>query len=98
MGRPIHGPHDREFRARAVKLVRSVGLSKVQVARDFGANAETLWLWIKQAEIDAVRRNGLATDETAELARLRREVAVLKEECEILQKAEAFFVREGAPR
>jgi transposase len=98
MGKPIHEPYDPEFRARAVELVRSTGLAKAQVARDLGVNPETLRLWVKQAEIDAGRRDGLTTDEKAELARLRREVAVLKEEREILKKAAAFFVRESATR
>jgi transposase len=98
MGKPIHEPYDPEFRARAVELVRSSGLSKAQVARDLGVNPETLRLWVKQAEIDAGRRDGLTSDEKAELARLRREVAVLKEEREVLKKAAAFFVRESATR
>ena len=98
MGKPIHEPDDPEFRARAVELVRSTGLSKAQVARDLGVNPETLRLWVKQAEIDAGRREGLTSDEKAELARLRREVATLKEEREILKKAAAFFVRESATR
>jgi transposase len=98
MGKPIHEPYDPEFRARAVELVRSGGLSKAQVARDLGVNPETLRLWVKQAEIDAGRRDGLTSDEKAELARLRREVAVLKEEREILKKAAAFFARESTTR
>jgi transposase len=98
MGKPIHEPDAPQFRARAVELARSGGLSKARVARDLGVNPETLRLWVKQAEIDAGRRDGLTTDEKAELARLRREVAVLKEEREILQKAAAFFARESATR
>src|SRR5690348_1777092 len=93
MGKPIHEPYDPKYRARAVELVRSSGLTKAQVARDLGSNAETLRLWVKQAEIDAGRRDGLTTDEKAELTRLRREVAVLKEERKILTKAAAFFAR-----
>jgi len=98
MGRPIHEPYAPEFRARAVELVRSTGLAKAQVARDLGVNPETLRLWVKQAESDAGRRDGLTSDEKAELARLRREVAVLKEEREILTKAAASFARESATR
>lgn len=98
MGKPIHPPYDPAFRARAVELVRSTGLPKAQVARDLGINPETLRLWVKQAEIDGGQREGLTTDEKAELTRLRREVATLKEEREILKKAAAFFVRESATR
>lgn len=98
MGKPTHGAYDAAFRARAVELVRTSGLPKAQVARDLGINPETLRLWVKQADIDAGQREGLTTDELAELARLRREVAVLKQEREILKKAAAFFARESATR
>jgi transposase len=53
---------------------------------------------VKQAEVDASRRDGRTTDEKAELARLRREVAVLQDERAILKKATAFVARESAPR
>lgn len=98
MGKPIHELDDPEFRARAVELVRSSGLTKAQVARDLGINAETLRLWVKQAEIDAGRREGLTTDEKAELARLRRAVAMLKKEWEILTKHAAIFARQSTTR
>jgi len=47
-----------------------------------------------QAEIDAGRREGLTTDERAELSRLRRENRVLREERDILKRATAFFAKE----
>jgi len=40
----------------------------------------------------------MTTDEQAELVRLRREVALLREERDILQKATAYFARTSAPR
>jgi transposase len=98
MEQPSRAPYDPEFRARAVELVRTRGLPRAQVARDLGIHVETLRLWVKQADIDAGQRAGLTTDEKAELARLRRENAVLKEEREILKKAAAFFARESATR
>ena len=96
MEQPSRAPYDPEFRARAIELVRTRGLSRAQVARDLGINAETLRLWIKQADIDAGQRAGLTTDEQAELTRLRRENRILREEREILKKAAAFFARESA--
>lgn len=98
MAKPTHLPYDPEFRAHAVDLVRTRGLPRAQVARDLGVNPETLRLWVKQADIDAGRRDGLTTAEQAELTRLRRENAVLKEEREILKKAAAFLARESVPR
>ena len=90
MGKPIRGPYDPAFRARAVELVCTSGLSKAQVARDLGINLETLRLWVKQAGINAGQRNRLTTAEKAGLARLRREVVVLKEERESLSKPRLF--------
>lgn len=86
-------PDAPEFRARAVELVRTRGLPRAQVARDLGIHVEPLRLWGKQAEIDAGQRDGLTTEEKAELARLRREVAVLKEERAVRKQAAAFFAR-----
>ena len=98
MEKSTHVAYDPEFRARAVELVRTRGLPRAPVARDLGVNPETLRLWVKQADIDAGCRDGLTTDEKAELTRLRRENAVLKEEREILKKAAAFFARESVTR
>ena len=96
MEKSTHVPYDPEFRARAVELVRTRGLPRAQMARDLGVNPETLRLWVKQAEVDAGQRDGLTTDEKAELARLRRENRILREEREILKKAARFFAMESA--
>ena len=87
-------PYAPEFRAEAVRLVRSGGLTQSQVARDLGVSTFTLRNWLRQTEIDAGEREGLTTDEREELRRLRKENSVLREEREILKKAAAFFARE----
>ena len=48
-----------------------------------------------QAEIDEGTREGLSTDERAELVRLRRELRVKEMEIEILKRASAYFAREN---
>lgn len=87
-------PYPPEFRAEAIRLVRSGGVTQSQVSRDLGVSTFTLRNWLRQTEIDAGEREGLTTDEREELRRLRRENRVLREEREILKKAAAFFARE----
>lgn len=83
-----------EFRADAVALVRSSGKPIAQVAKELGVNHETLRTWVRAAE--AAERPGAAAESAkdAELARLRKQVAELKLEREILRKAAAYFARE----
>jgi transposase-like protein len=65
------------------------------VARDLGVSVETLRAWVKQDDIDGGRREGLTTEERAELVQLRRENRLLKMEREVLKKAAVFFAKEG---
>ena len=83
-----------EFKAEAVGLVRDAGLSVAQVARDLDLTESALRGWVKQAKIDDGITPGLTTDERAELARLRAENRVLREERDILKRATAFFAKE----
>lgn len=87
-------PYPPEFRAEAVRLVRSSGLPLPEVARELGVSPQSLRNWLGQAQIDAGEREGLSSDEREELRRLRRENARLREEREILKKAATFFARE----
>jgi transposase len=88
-------PYPPEFRAEAIRLARTSGKPRAQIARELGLTAETLRLWVKQAELDEGQRtDGLTSDEQDELRRLRRENRILREEREILKKAAAFFAQE----
>jgi transposase len=91
---PTRPPYPPEFRAEAVRLVRTSGKTLKEIAADLGVSTESLRKWVRQADIDAGRRGGLTTAEREELQRLRRENRLLREEREILKKAAAFFARE----
>lgn len=68
-GAPRRTPYPPEFRARAVALARTSGLSPRRVADDLGVDADTIRRWLRQAASDAGQRPGSATDERAELVR-----------------------------
>jgi transposase len=87
-----------EFKAEAIRLVRSSGRSIPQIAKELGISDNSLRTWVKQAQIDQGEREGLTTDEREELRKLRREVKVLKQERDFLKKAAAFFAREDGAR
>lgn len=90
-----HAPYPDDFRAEAVRLVRSGVVPAARIARDLGVSPDTLRAWVRQTRIDAGEQEGLTTEERAELSHLRREVRVLREEREILKKAATFFAKES---
>jgi transposase len=82
-----------EFKDEAVRLVLTSGRRQAEVARDLGLGVSTLDRWLSQARGRVVPVDGAETPE-AELKRIRRENAVLRQEREILKKATAFFASE----
>jgi transposase len=99
MGRKkqVRTKYAQEFRQEAVRLVQLGERSIADVARQVGMDPGTLQKWVRQAEVDAGRGHPeeLTTSEKEELKQLRREVARLREEKEILKKATAFFAKEN---
>jgi transposase len=93
MGRQSKYP--KEFRRNAAALVLDGGRSTRDVGRELGVNHETLRNWVQALRRE--RQDGAAAgggDERVELARLRRRVAELELEKEILRKAAVFFATE----
>ena len=83
-----------EFKSEIVEACNRGDRSIGQVARDFDLTETAVREWVKQADIDAGRREGLTTVEREELAQLRRENRRLREDVEILRRATAFFAKE----
>ena len=79
-----------EFRAEAVRAALTSGLPRKQVAADFGVGFSTLSRWIQHD-----RRNpekpAAQSDLEREVAELRKENRMLREERDVLKKATQFF-------
>ena len=95
MGRPSKYPE--EFRREAVQLALSTDDSRASVARRLGVNETTLRNWVADRLAEEARESdplAVTPSEFEELRRLRREVAELRTEREILRKAAAYFAQE----
>ena len=83
-----------EYKAEVVALCRNSGKSIGQICRDLDLTETVVRRWVAQAEIDSGQRDGLTTAERTELAQLRKENRVLREERDILKRATVFFAKE----
>ena len=89
--------YSREFKVEAVNLLNTSGKTGREIEEDLGVGRGQIYRWRRQFEeeeagsLRAFPGNGKARDE--ELARLKRENAILREEREILRKAVAIFSR-----
>ena len=89
-----------EFRQRAVRMLQdqrdqhaSNWAALTAISSKVGCTAETLRKWVKQAEIDQGKHEGLSSSDKARLRELERENKELKQANEILRKASAFFAQ-----
>jgi transposase len=83
-----------EYKAEVVALCQGGGKSIGQVCRDLDLTETVVRRWVAQAEVDGGQRDGLTTAERTELAQLRKENRVLREERDILKRATVFFAKE----
>ncbi len=77
----------REYKLEAVKLVRERGVSVAQAARDLDVHENVLRKWVREYGDDPSQSfpgKGQMKPEQLEIERLRREVAKLKAERDIL--------------
>ncbi len=79
-----------EFRQEAVRVAQTSGLTRRQVAADFGIGFSTLSKWIQQDQKNPEKPTA-QSDLEYENARLRKENRLLREEREVLKKATQFF-------
>lgn len=88
-GRPSKYPE--EFRREAVELFLSGERPRSKVAESLGIHDGSLAAWVKDHQKQS--EPGALDDECAELKRLRKEVAELRQDREILKRAAQYFAR-----
>lgn len=87
-----------EFKREAVRLVKERGVAISQASRDLDLHENVLRKWVRELTADpqhAFPGQGQLKPEQAEIDRLRKEVAKLKMERDILKKAAAYFAKES---
>jgi transposase len=94
-----YGLYSKELREEAVKLVTESGLSVPEVGRRLSIPTSTVRSWVKLGEAGKLaevgkNRKPLSEVET-ELVRLKRELAEVKMERDLLKKATAYFAKES---
>jgi transposase len=85
-----------EFKREAVELSRHANKSVGEVAAELGLTKRELYRWRSEQVhqgTEAFRGHGRRTTTEEELLRLRREVAELKMERDILKKAAVWFAK-----
>jgi len=94
--------YPRELRERAVRMViehRGEYATEYAAIRSIAAKLgiatpESLRKWVRQAEVDSGQRQGVSSEESADIRKLRAEVKELRRANEILRAASAFFAAE----
>ena len=79
-----------EFKQEAVRVALTSGLTRKQVASDFGIGFSTLSKWVQQDRKNPEKPTA-QSDLERENAELRKENRLLREEREVLKKATIFF-------
>jgi transposase len=99
MERIPYGKYTKEFRLEAVKVVTDGGLSIPEASRRLSLSPSTLSNWVKAykaGKLEEVGKNHRQlSDKEMELTRLKRELAEVKMERDILKKATAYFAKES---
>ena len=90
--------YTKEFKLEAVQLVKSSGKPMSEIARELGISDSALYHWSKQLADQgeqAFPGSGYQTAQEEELRRLKRELEITRQECDILKKVVSIFSRES---
>ena len=87
---------DKEFKINAVKLFQEGNKKLVEVAQSLGIPDATLWTWVKEYKDngnEGFRGSGHIKPCNEEVVKLKKELADVTMERDILKKAVAIFSR-----
>jgi transposase len=90
--------YTKEFKLAAVRQIGETGRDVRDIAFDLGIHHNTLyrwWLELRESGDAALAGNGQSKDSDDEVRRLKRELARVREERDILKKAVTFFAKES---
>lgn len=90
--------YSREYKLETVRRIIAGGETAAEVARALDLEPNLVYGWVRQLKREtkeAFRGNGNVTSQDEELRKLRRELARVSEERDILKKATAFFAKES---
>ncbi len=94
MSKKTRESYGRDFKINAVRMITEQGRSGAEVARELGVSPNTLYLWKRQFTKDPEEtfpgKDNQASKEDY-IRRLELENKRLKDECDILKEATAFF-------
>ncbi|MBI5379344.1 MAG: transposase [Nitrospirae bacterium] len=91
--------YTKAFKAEAVRLLGQSGKPAAELARELGIRRNQLYKWCEQITAhgeQAFPGSGRPPEPSNEAARLRRDLARVTEERDILKKAVAFFTKGSA--
>lgn len=86
-----------EFRRRVVDLVEG-GKKISEVASELGVSQQTIYVWRRQARIDAGLEAGVTTSEHAELVAAKKRIRELETELAIHRRATELLKEEVSPK
>lgn len=94
VGRQRKRRYTEDYKAEVVRLCLSGEKPITMVAQELGLSRGMVQRWVMRWEADNGKGDALNASEREELARLRRENRILREERDILRRATAFFAKE----
>ena len=86
--------YDKEFKLNTIQLFRESGKTMHTVERELGIGHGRIHCWIKEVEGDpenAFPGNGNLNPQEKEIAKLKRELEITRQERDILKKAISIF-------